>query len=79
MVCLQGKLSLLLTFLCNSVPLLAANNKVYWWSISGLLLTANDKLFYWSTGGPLSVTDNVDWWPTSGPLLSAFYGGSMVA
>ena len=65
--------------LIDSGPLLAANNKVYWWSISGPLLAANDKLFYWSTGGPPSVTNNVDWWPTSGPLLGAFYGGSVVA
>ena len=64
--------------LIGSGPLLAANNKVYWWSISGPLLAANDKLFYWSTGGPPSVTNNVDWWPTSGPLLGAFYGGSVV-
>ena len=65
--------------LIDSGPLLAANNKVYWWSISGPLSAPNDKLFYWSTGGPPSVTNNVDWWPTSGPLLGAFYGGSVVA
>ena len=62
--------------LIGSGLLLAANNKVYWWSISGPLSAANDKLFYWSTGGPPSVTNNVDWWPTSDPLLGAFYGGN---
>ena len=65
--------------LIDSGPLSAANNKVYWWSISGPLLATNDKLFYWSTGGLPSVTNNVDWWPTSGPLLGALYGGSVVA
>ena len=64
--------------LIGSGPLLAADNKVYWWSISGPLSAANDKLFYWSTGGPPSATNNVDWWPTSGPLSGAFYGGSVV-
>ena len=65
--------------LIGSDPLLAANNKVYRWSISGPLSAANDQLLYWSTGGPPSVTNNVDWWPTSGPLLGAFYGASVVA
>ena len=56
--------------LVDSGPPLAADNKVYWWSISGPLSVANDKLFYWSIGGPPSLANNkVDWWPTSGLLL----------
>ena len=63
----------------DSGPPLAANNKVYWWSISGALSVANDNIFYGSTGGPPSIANNkVDKWSTSGPLLGAFYGGSLV-
>ena len=66
--------------LVDSGPPLTADNKVYWWSISGLLSVANDTLFYGSTGVPPSVANNkVDRWPTSGPLLGAFYGGSLMA
>ena len=53
--------------LVGSGPPLAADNKVYWWSIIGPLSVANDKLFYWSTDGPPSVANKkVDWWPTVG-------------
>ena len=46
--------------LIDSGPLLAANNKVYWCSISGPLLADNDKLFYWSTSGSPSLANNPD-------------------
>ena len=58
----------------DSGPLLAADNKVYWWSISGPLSVANDKF---SIGPPVAHPHEP---PTSSPLLpSTFYDGSLVA
>ena len=65
--------------LIGSGPLLAAGNKVYWWSISGPLLAANDKFFYWSTGGSPSLDNRAcRRWPnigiSVGPMLAATVG-----
>ena len=55
--------------LIGSGPLLAANNKVYWWSINGPLSAANDKLLYWSTVGSPSLANN----PESMQTLALVY------